>query len=365
MNWILEKCSNIGIFYRGNSVAVRFLIILFLQFLLTPVFASEVEPGASLGVKIVETPGWFKESFLEFENDVAEAAENGRRVMLYFHQEGCPYCARLVEKSFNNPEIESYIRKNFDGSTINMWGDREVVNIGGREFTEKTFAAALKVQYTPTLIFLDEKGKTALRLDGYYPPDKFQTALRYVAEHQEAKANFSEYMHSQNETNSSDLIDEDFFVKTKKLNHLIQQSDSPLAIYFESEDCNDCRILHGRILTDQTTRLLVKKFNNLQFNINSTERIDLPDGRNIAVKQWVAELNIAYTPSVVFFDSGGIEVMRIGAFMKTFHFQSVYDYVTNKAYLDEPSFQRYISERAEKIREAGFDTNIWGYKSSH
>ena len=57
--------------------------------------------------------------------------------------------------------------------------------------------------------------------------------------------------------------------------------------------------------------------------------------------------------------------MRIGAFMKTFHFQSVYDYILQKAYLHEHSFQRYISERAEKIREAGFDTNIWGYQSSH
>ena len=60
-----------------------------------------------------------------------------------------------------------------------------------------------------------------------------------------------------------------------------------------------------------------------------------------------------------------VEVMRIGAFLKTFHFQSVYDYVLQRAYLHEPSFQRYISERAEKIREAGFDTNIWSYQSSH
>jgi thioredoxin-related protein len=344
---------------------VRLLIIFILQFLLAPAFAAEVEPGASLGGRISETPGWFKESFLEFEDDVAEATENGKRVMLYFHQEGCPYCARLVEESFNNPKIEAYIRKNFDGITINMWGDREVVNIGGQEFTEKTFAAALKVQYTPTLIFLEEKGKVALRLDGYYPPEKFQIALRYVAEHKEAKSSFSEYMLSQNETSSTELIDEDFFVKTRQLGHLIRQSGLPLAIYFESGECNDCRILHERILTDQATRLLVRKIQNVQFNINSKENINLPDGRKLTVEQWVAELDIAYTPSVVFFDASGIEVMRIGAFMKTFHFQSVYDYVTTKAYLHEPSFQRYISERAEKIREAGFDTNIWGYQSSH
>lgn len=129
---------------------MRFLIILLLQFSLAAVYAAEIEPGVMLGAKTAETPHWFKESFLEFEEDVAEAAADGKRVMIFFHQEGCPYCARLVEKSFNRPDIEAYIRKNFDGISINLWGDREVVSIGEQDFTEKTFAAALRVQYTPT-----------------------------------------------------------------------------------------------------------------------------------------------------------------------------------------------------------------------
>jgi len=61
-------------------MTVRFLIILLLQFNLAPVLATEAEPGASLGAKTSETPGWFKESFLDFEEDVAEAAAAGKRV---------------------------------------------------------------------------------------------------------------------------------------------------------------------------------------------------------------------------------------------------------------------------------------------
>jgi len=344
---------------------MRFLIILLLQFNLAAVYAAEIQPGVMLGAKTAETPHWFKESFLEFEEDVAEAAADGKRVMIFFHQEGCPYCARLVEESFNHPDIEAYIRKNFDGISINLWGDREVVSIGDQDFTEKTFAAALRVQYTPTLIFLDERGKTVLRLDGYYAPDKFQTALRYVAEHLETKVKFSQFMLDQYRSTKDSLIDEDFFAQTSQLDHLIEQSGSPLAVYFESGDCDECRILHDQILTDPPTRRLVAKMQNLQFDIRSEEEITLPNGQNSTVNQWVAELDIAYTPSVVFFDTNGVEVMRIGAFLKTFHFQSVYDYVLQKAYLHEPSFQRYLSERAEKIREAGFDTNIWSYQSSH
>ena len=136
-------------FIKLSAIALSLSTLMFLCSGLAA--ASEVQPGNYYGAKRSEKPDWFKESFLEFEEDVAEAAAEGRRVMLYFHQEGCPYCARLVEENFADPEIKSFIQQNFDGITLNMWGDREVITVSGREFTEKTFAAALKVQYTPTL----------------------------------------------------------------------------------------------------------------------------------------------------------------------------------------------------------------------
>jgi hypothetical protein len=37
----------------------------------------------------------------------------------------------------------------------------------------------------------------------------------------------------------------------------------------------------------------------------------------------------------------------------------VFDYVLKEAYLSEPSFQRFISARAERLREEGIDVDIW------
>jgi len=109
----------------------------------------------------------------------------------------------------------------------------------------------------------------------------------------------------------------------------------------------------------------VRQASNVQFNVASAQGLTTPDGRQMTVGQWARELGIAYTPSLVFFDTDGKEVMRIDAFLKTFHFQSVYAYVLEQAYLEEPSFQRFISARAEHLREAGYDTDIWGYDSFH
>ena len=338
---------------------------LMLLLLVMPLQASLASEGAYYGAIPSEKPDWFKESFLEFEDDVAEAAAAGRRVMLYFHQNGCPYCARLVQENFTDPELKAFIIENFDGITINMWGDREVVSIAGREFTEKSFAAALQVQYTPTLVFLDENGQVALRLNGYYPPQDFRAALDYVARKLEQKLSFAQYRLDAMASRSGQLIDEDFYLDQPDMQKIIATSNKPLAVYFEAPDCAECATMHTRILSDQATRKLVRQADNIQLNVGSSAQITTPAGEQKTVAQWARELGIAYTPSVVFFDDSGKEVMRISAFLKTFHFQSVYAYVLDKAYLEEPEFQRYISARAEHIREAGFDTDIWGYDSFH
>jgi thioredoxin-related protein len=327
--------------------------------------SDEIQHGVMKGVIDSESPSWFKDSFLEFEEDVSEATGAGRRVMIYFHQEGCPYCARLVNENFNDPEIESYIRTNFDGININLWGDREVVSVAGRNFTEKTFASALKVQFTPTLIFLDESGKVALRLNGYYPAETFRSALRFVAEKREKNSNFDEYLNSGKDRLPGALIEEAFFSPGRNFKQLIQDSAKPLAVYFEKGDCGACEIVHQKILTDVPTRKLVVKMNNVQLNRYSKELITTPDGKSLPANKWAEALNIGYLPSVVFFDESGREVIRMNSLFKTFHFQSVYAYVLEKGYLTEPSFQRYISLRGEVIREAGFNTDIDGYESSH
>lgn len=341
------------------------IISLVTLLIVLPASAQQKKQGEYLGVIISEAPHWFKESFLEFEEDVAEATAEGKRVMLYFHQPGCPYCARLVQENFTDEQTVDFVQKHFDGININMWGDRDVISVAGRSFTEKTFAAALKVQYTPTLIFLDEQGKVALRLNGYYPIDQFRTALRYVADQGEKSGSFSDYALALQKEATGKLISEDFYQQENQLDRLLGDQAKPLAVFFEAKDCESCRVMHDKILSDSPTRELVSATNSVQLDVHSDQIITTPDGREIAVSDWTRELGIDYTPSVVFFNKQGVEVMRISAFLKTFHFQSVFAYVLEKAYLQQPSFQRYISARGEKIREAGFDTNIWGYESTY
>lgn len=320
------------------------------------------EKGRYIGAEISEHPAWFKDSFLDFEEDVQEAASMNKRVMLYFYQDGCPYCSKLIKDNFSQQDIVETMQTSLESIAINMWGDREIVTIDGKPYTEKTLAAALHVNYTPTLIFLDEQGKVALRLNGYYPPDEFRLALEYVAGHKETEAGFHDYMAKRADAAAGKLHTEPFFLPPPfALARNAVPADRPLAVFFEQAPCSNCDILHEKILVDPATRKLVEQFENVQLDMHADTPVITPDGKKTTASDWARELGLGYAPSIVFFDKQGREVMRIDAFLKTFHVQSVFDYVLQEAYLEEPSFQRYISARAERLIEEGIDVDIFGY----
>jgi len=140
-----------------------------------------------------EQPKWFKDSFLDLDEDIAEAKESSKRLMIFFYQDGCPYCKKLLQDNFGQREIADKTKNNFDVVSLNIWGDREV-HFGDVALSEKELDERLKVMYTPTLLFFNEQGKVVLRTNGYYHPAKFNAALDYVLHHEDKKQSFRSYL---------------------------------------------------------------------------------------------------------------------------------------------------------------------------
>jgi len=327
---------------------------------------ADPEIGKYIGAKTATHPSWFKESFLDLDEDIADAAESNKRLVLYFWQPGCPYCNQLWEDNFSQKTIEDKFRKNFEIVAINMWGDREVINVSGRTFTEKALSSALSIKYTPTLLFFNENKKVIHRLNGYIPPEDFKRSLEYVSGKYEAKLSFGEYSSQQKEQSinpvkkqSTALNQEDFF--SIENTDLTSFDKEYLAVFIEEANCKNCDLLHHKTLQNPVTRKLVKQFESVQFNRYSNKQITTPLADKTTVKQWADKLGLSYLPAIIFFDSNKKEVMRIDAQMRSFHMQSVFDYVLSGAYKTEKNFQRYISARADKIREKGIDVDIWAY----
>jgi thioredoxin-related protein len=315
--------------------------------------------GKFYGAMKTEYPSWFKESFLDFNEDVAEASKAGKRLMLLFHQDGCPYCNVLVERNLAQKDIEQLVRKNFDVVAMNMWGDREVVSLAGKTYTEKTFAAALKVQFTPTILFFNEQGKVILRLNGYLPPDRFKASLEYVAGKNEKSTSYREYMAKAVPASSSGELNQQAFFKAAPYDLSKKTEGKPYAFFFEQKDCPNCNTLHSRVLIDKETRDVISKFDVVQLDMWSDTSIKLPSGKTMTARELAKQLDIKYAPTIVVFAPDGKEVIRSEAFFKVFHTQGIFDYVSSGSYKTEPSFQRYLADRAKAYQKEGRDVDIW------
>jgi thioredoxin-related protein len=307
----------------------------------------------------VDKPAWFKNSFLDLSEDVAEASAEGKRVILYFYQDGCPYCEKLINTNFAQRDIVEKTRTHFDVVAINMWGDTTVTDLNGNELTEKAFAVERKVQFTPTLLFLDEQGKVALRANGYYPPHKFMAALDYVAERREGKERFADYLAARKPKKASGRLHIGKGYLKPPYNLQRKEGDRPLLVLFEQHDCAACDEMHGDTFRRYKSIKLLKQFDIVLLDIWSKQPLTTPDGRHMETAKWVKELGIQYAPSMLFIDDKGDEVFRTEAYLRPFHTQSALDYVASGAYKTQAEFQRFVQERADHMREQGIEVDLW------
>jgi thioredoxin-related protein len=333
----------------------------YLGLLMTPLSlwattATTLEPGL-VNPGHHDTPVWFKNSFLDIQEDLQEAEASKKHLILYFYQDGCPYCQLLLEDNFGLKPIAEFTQKHFDVVALNLWGDREVIDKQGRTFSEKQLGEHHGVMYTPTLLFLDEHGQSVLRLNGYYPPNKFLAALNYVQKQAYQKQRFRHYLAQLQlpayQVSGKLHHQSDFLSLPINLNAVGKNHEKPLLVLFEQKRCASCDELHQDILQRPESKKLLQQFRVLLLDIWSKEPGITLGQHTYSPHRWAKQLGIQYTPSLVFFDTNHHEVFRSEAYLKSFHIQSILDYIASGSFKQQANFQRYISNRADGLREQG------------
>jgi thioredoxin-related protein len=333
-------------------------VILFL--LLSNFVFAETVTGDFLGAKFTEQPSWFKSSFLDLPEDLTEATESNKHIMLYFHQNGCPYCAKLVAENFHDPVLVSQLTQNFDTIEINLWGDKSLNDWTGAEFSEKTFSEKMQVQFTPTLMFLNKQGEVVLRLNGYFNQQKMHKALNFVQNKLYEKQNFSTYIDNKTFNNATLNKSSLFEGAPHILSRSVQfPADKYLAVFFEKPNCTACDKFHKGLMKLKATQDMLKKMQVVQINLSSNKKLMTPNGAVMSGRNFYQSLNLNDAPSVVFFDKTGQEIIRKDAFFKAFHWHGILRYVLSGAYQQQANFQRFLEEESLKIRKTGVDVDLW------
>ena len=294
-------------------------------------------------------PDWFKQSFLDLRDDLEESIESGKKgIIVYFGQKRCPYCQKLINVNFAQPEIESYIRKHFDLIPIDIWGIEEVTDTNGVTMSQNEYSLLEKTNFTPSLLFIDHSGEVVMRLRGYYPPYQFMAALQYVAEEHYKREKFQVYLSRADQTlrfEKGDMVEEDFFMQPPyNLDRSRFEGDKPLVVFFEHGDCHACDVLHTQPLKHRAVSQLFERFDSVQLNMFSDTPVITPEGKRKTASEWAKEMDIFYAPSMVFFDEHGKEIIRIDSVIRFFRLRNVLNYILSGAYRTQPSFQIWRSE---------------------
>ncbi|VAX12095.1 thioredoxin SoxW [hydrothermal vent metagenome] len=289
-------------------------------------------------------PDWFKMSFLELKDDISDARENGKKgLIIYFGQKRCPYCKAMLENDWGQKDIINYTQKNFDVIAINIRGQKPVVDLNGKSWTERSYSVAQKTNFTPSLIFYDLQGREALRLRGYRPPYQFRAALEYAADAHYLEETFKHYLARAEKAfryGKDGLNENDFFLPPPYMldrSHI--KAERPLLVSYERPRCHACDILHGGPLNDPRIRKLLGKFEVVQLDMSTDTPLVTPTGKKTTTRQWAQTMNLDYAPTLIFFDERGREIIRIDSVVWFYRLQNVLIYVDSKAYRKQPNFQ--------------------------
>lgn len=135
----------------------------------------------------------------DYQGEIEVAAEEGKRLVLFFHQAGCPYCDKMRARVHPAPEVMDYYSQHFVMMESNIKGNLDVVMPDGTETTEAKFARKIRVRATPVFVFYDQDGSQALRTTGYLDEKQFLLAGKYVVDgvHKTGKS-FFRYAQEQN-----------------------------------------------------------------------------------------------------------------------------------------------------------------------
>ena len=110
-------------------------------------------------------------------------------------------------------------------------------------------------------------------------------------------------------------------------------------VVFERKRCHACDVLHGGPFVAPEIETQLLKLEAVQLDINSEQFLITPTGQKTSTKKWAEKLNINYSPTIIFFDKKGKEIIRIESVVWFYRLRNVIEYVLSGSYKKYPTFQ--------------------------
>jgi thioredoxin-related protein len=309
---------------------------------------AQTAAGKLTGGIVYSLPDWFKPSFLDLREDVEEARQANRHVMLFLHLDECPYCARMLKESFVSGDNRAFMQKHFDVIAINVRGAAEVTWIDGARYSEQSLSRHLRTFGTPTIVFLGSTGGVVLKLSGYRDPAALRTALEYVQSAAYRGQPYTAFVAARDKAVVYTLRAHPQFAQVSDF----KGYRKPLAILFEDRGCAECARFHEKTLSHPDVVAEMQKFLLVRLDTDSSATVIAPDGKAVTPAQWASVLELSYRPALALYNEGRL-IARIDARLYHFHFKERLRYVSGEYYKRYESASRYGAARRAELLEQG------------
>lgn len=116
-----------------------------------------------------------------------------------------------------------------------------------------------------------------------------------------------------------------------------------LIVYFGQDRCSYCeKFLQHNMQTPDIVNYLRRNFDITPVNIWSTESIITMDGKEVSERQYAIAENTNFTPSLIFYDQSGEQILRLRGFYPPYTFRAALKYVVEGFYQKE-SLREYMA----------------------
>jgi len=151
---------------------------------------------------------FFAQTFGDLPEELEQAGKDGKYgLVLFYEQEGCDYCRRMMQTIFNQRHVQDWYGKHFVSIAVDIRGDVEIKDIDGITLPSKVFAEHRKVNFTPVVSFIDLNGVEIFRKTGVVQsPEAFMLMGQYVAEGRYTDTTYDEYLFEKGRYEETEML---------------------------------------------------------------------------------------------------------------------------------------------------------------
>lgn len=159
--------------------------------LLSVIFCLFVTVGAALA----EPPEGY--DFRRYDDGMAVAKADSKRIFLYFGRYGCGWCDKTNKEAFSKEEVKSRYSRHYSLIYADAESGDRLSLPSGERITERELGVRLKAFATPLFAFFETNGKLIMKISGIQSGADLLLYDRYVHDEIYKKVDFRTYLSKQ------------------------------------------------------------------------------------------------------------------------------------------------------------------------